>query len=233
MPSYDYDLGVIGAGAAGLTAAAGAARLGAKVLLIERGPALGGDCLHFGCVPSKTLLATARLRHAMTAPQAYGLPPSSLPPVDFAQVRERIASVIAHIQKHDSPERFQRLGADVAFGQAAFTDDHAVSLEGKRISAARWINPGGQGSRRRFRPRRAPLSWNPEPPSPQRDRTSLRPRRASRAARPRPKPSRPRTVRTGRTPADRMPSRPWLMRREPVRQTKQPGKPRVIDPCGG
>jgi len=59
MASYDYDIGILGAGAAGLTVASGAAQLGAKTLLIEKDNALGGDCLHYGCVPSKTLIKTA------------------------------------------------------------------------------------------------------------------------------------------------------------------------------
>ena len=61
MTAYDFDMGVIGGGAAGLTVAAGSARLGAKTLLIEKEEALGGDCLHYGCVPSKTLINTARI----------------------------------------------------------------------------------------------------------------------------------------------------------------------------
>ena len=63
MTAYDFDMGVIGGGAAGLTVAAGSARLGAKTLLIEKEEALGGDCLHYGCVPSKTLINTARIYH--------------------------------------------------------------------------------------------------------------------------------------------------------------------------
>ena len=61
MPEYDYDIGVIGGGAAGLTVTSGAAQLGAKTLLVEKEKELGGDCLHFGCVPSKTLIKTAHV----------------------------------------------------------------------------------------------------------------------------------------------------------------------------
>ncbi len=63
MSKYDYDIGVIGGGAAGLTVSSGAAQLGAKTLLIEKEPHLGGDCLHFGCVPSKTLIHSAKVYH--------------------------------------------------------------------------------------------------------------------------------------------------------------------------
>ena len=65
MASYDYDIGIIGGGAAGLTVAAGAAQLGVKCLLVEKEPHLGGDCLHHGCVPSKTLLASAAAARAV------------------------------------------------------------------------------------------------------------------------------------------------------------------------
>ncbi len=74
MAEYDYDLGVIGGGAAGLTVAAGASQLGVKTLLVEKESRLGGDCLHYGCVPSKTLIRTARVRHLMGRAQDFGLP---------------------------------------------------------------------------------------------------------------------------------------------------------------
>lgn len=134
---HDADLLVIGGGAAGLTAAAGAARLGARVVLAEREPALGGDCLHHGCVPSKTLLATARARHAMRRAAFFGLPAPELEPVDFAAVARRIREVQSVIQRHDSPERFASLGVDVRFGPARFCDEHAVDIGGRRVSAAR------------------------------------------------------------------------------------------------
>ncbi|MFH1215326.1 MAG: FAD-dependent oxidoreductase [Pseudomonadota bacterium] len=139
MTKYDYDLGVIGGGAAGLTVTAGAARLGAKTLLIEKEPELGGDCLHFGCVPSKTLIKTARVYQAMKTSSRFGLPEIDLPPVDFGGVRDRIKSVIATIQKHDSVERFCRLGAKVAFGVPCFVDEHSVKLNGKTVSAKSWV----------------------------------------------------------------------------------------------
>jgi pyruvate/2-oxoglutarate dehydrogenase complex dihydrolipoamide dehydrogenase (E3) component len=139
MPTFDYDIGVIGGGAAGLTVVAGAARLGAKVLLVEREGRLGGDCLHYGCVPSKTLIKTARLRHLMKQAALYGLPPVEPAPVDFRQVAARIASVIAGIQEHDSVERFCSLGAKVVFGDCAFRDEHVVEVNGERVSAAKWV----------------------------------------------------------------------------------------------
>lgn len=136
---FDYDIGIIGAGAAGLTVASGAAQLGAKTLLIEKESKLGGDCLHYGCVPSKTLIRTAHVRHMMKNAGAYGLPETDLPPVEFRDVATRIRSVIDTIQKHDSVERFCSLGAQVEFGDAEFRDDHEISLNGKSISAKTWV----------------------------------------------------------------------------------------------
>ncbi|CAB5155658.1 Mercuric ion reductase (EC [Olavius algarvensis associated proteobacterium Delta 3] len=83
MAAFDFDIGIIGGGAAGLTVASGSAQLGAKTLLIEKEKELGGDCLHFGCVPSKTLIKSAHVYHQMKHSSRYGLPAVELPPVDF------------------------------------------------------------------------------------------------------------------------------------------------------
>ncbi len=146
MTSYDYDIGIIGGGAAGLTVASGAARLGAKTLLVEKENALGGDCLHYGCVPSKTLIRTARVRHLMAHPADFGLPPMPLPPVDFREVAKRIQAVIATIQQHDSAERFCSLGARVLFGQAEFSDAHTIRLNGKTHAAKYWVIASGSSA---------------------------------------------------------------------------------------
>lgn len=139
MATHDYDIGIIGGGAAGLTVASGAAQLGAKTLLIEKEAVLGGDCLHYGCVPSKTLIKTAHVYHLMKNGAKFGLPAITPPPVDFREVSARIKSVIGVIQQHDSVERFCKLGATVAFGNPEFTDEHAISLGGKKISARTWV----------------------------------------------------------------------------------------------
>ena len=146
MPDYDYDIGIIGGGAAGLTVASGAAQLGAKTLLIEKEEALGGDCLHYGCVPSKTLIKTAHVYHLMQNGPRFGLPALSPPPVDFREVSGRIRSVIGVIQKHDSVERFCKLGAKVEFGSPEFIDEHAIDLDGKSISARTWVIATGSSS---------------------------------------------------------------------------------------
>ncbi|BCO10527.1 hypothetical protein GF1_29030 [Desulfolithobacter dissulfuricans] len=110
MAKFDYDIGIIGGGAAGLTVTAGAARLGARTLLIEREPLLGGDCLHYGCVPSKTLIRTAHVYHTVRQTELHGLPGAEIGPVDFSRVAARIRDVIATIGIHDSVERFRGLG---------------------------------------------------------------------------------------------------------------------------
>lgn len=139
MTKYDFDVGIIGGGAAGLTVAAGAAQLGAKTLLVEKEKALGGDCLHYGCVPSKTLIHTAHVYHLMKNAGKYGLPKVDIPSVDFRDVAQRIKSVIGAIQKHDSHERFCKLGARVETGQAVFSDEHSILLNEKIYSANKWV----------------------------------------------------------------------------------------------
>lgn len=125
----DFDLIIIGSGAAGLTIASGAAQLGVKVLLIEKEEQMGGDCLHYGCVPSKTLIKSANVRHQMKNAASYGLPAPQLEPVDFSKISAHIKSVIETIQPHDSPERFEKLGATVRFGVASFVDPKTILLK--------------------------------------------------------------------------------------------------------
>jgi len=139
MTAYDYDIGVIGGGAAGLTVTAGSARLGAKTLLIEKESALGGDCLHFGCVPSKTLIRTAQVYQQLKHLEQFGLPAVDLPKVDFKAIAGRIQQVIQRIQAHDSVERFCSLGARVDFGGPEFVDEHALRLGGQTVSAKTWV----------------------------------------------------------------------------------------------
>lgn len=146
MATFDYDIGIIGGGAAGLTVAAGASQLGAKTLLVEKENALGGDCLHFGCVPSKTLIKSARVYHMLKHTERYGLPPVVVPPVDFSQISARIRSVIDVIQKHDSEERFCGLGAKVEFGSPEFGDEHSIRLNGRTLSARTWVIASGSSA---------------------------------------------------------------------------------------
>lgn len=146
MAQHEYDIAILGGGAAGLTIAAGAAQAGAKTLIIEKEGMLGGDCLHYGCVPSKTLIRTARIRHLMKNAQKFGLPGLDLKRPDFRDIAGRIRSVINTIQKHDSEERFCSLGAKVEFGRATFIDDRSVSLNGKEVSARSWVIATGSSA---------------------------------------------------------------------------------------
>jgi pyruvate/2-oxoglutarate dehydrogenase complex dihydrolipoamide dehydrogenase (E3) component len=146
MGIFDYDIGVIGGGAAGLTVASGAAQLGARTVLLEKEPLLGGDCLHFGCVPSKTLIKSASLYHQAGRFESYGLPKIQPPPIDFSLIKARINEVIATIQRHDSVERFNQLGVDVVFADPAFSDNHEVDTGERKISARKWVIATGSSA---------------------------------------------------------------------------------------
>jgi len=132
------DICVIGAGAGGLSIAAGAAAFGVPVVLIERGR-MGGDCLNYGCVPSKSLIAAAR--HAMTFAQAPDFGVTGGPAqVDFAKVRDHVRGVIAAIAPNDSKARFTGLGVRVIEGTARFTDAATVAVgDAFAIKARRFV----------------------------------------------------------------------------------------------
>jgi pyruvate/2-oxoglutarate dehydrogenase complex dihydrolipoamide dehydrogenase (E3) component len=125
-PDGRYNLVVIGGGTAGLVTAAGAAGLGAKVALVER-HLMGGDCLNFGCVPSKGLIAAARRAAGMRYGGEFGVTASDVR-VDFATAMERMRKVRAGIGRHDSVRRFAGLGVDVFLGQARFTGQNSVAV---------------------------------------------------------------------------------------------------------
>ena len=118
MASPEFDIVVIGGGSGGLVVAAGGSTLGAKVALVEKHK-LGGDCLWYGCVPSKTLIKSARIAFEMRNAQRWALAPSD-PQPDLARVMERVREVIAGIEPFDSPARFRGLGVDVIFGEGRF-----------------------------------------------------------------------------------------------------------------
>src|SRR6478609_5356080 len=116
----DFDLIVIGAGAAGLSVTAGAAQLGARVALIERGR-MGGDCLNTGCVPSKALLAAAHAARAVRDAGRFGVIAPE-PIIDWDRLRAHVQGVIAAIAPADSEARYRALGATVLRGEARFID---------------------------------------------------------------------------------------------------------------
>jgi pyruvate/2-oxoglutarate dehydrogenase complex dihydrolipoamide dehydrogenase (E3) component len=126
-----YNLVVIGGGTAGLVTAAGTAALGGRVALIERHK-MGGDCLNYGCVPSKALIASARALHIMRSASALGLPPVK-PESDFTQVFQRMRARRARLAPNDSQERFEALGVDVFRGNAAFVSPYDVEADGQRL----------------------------------------------------------------------------------------------------
>lgn len=148
MPKFDYDVVVVGGGAAGLTSSIWSAQLGSRTLLVEKEEKLGGDCLHYGCVPSKSLIKSAHVYHLMKTAETYGLPKASYAPVDFAKVRDRIHGIIATIQKNDSPEVFKKNhGIDTKFGGAKFVDEHTLDINGKRLTSKKIILATGSSPR--------------------------------------------------------------------------------------
>lgn len=134
MSKYDYDMIIVGGGAAGLTVAAGAAPLGAKTALIEK-DMLGGDCLHYGCVPSKSLIKTAKVYHYAKHLKHFGLPDIDVPPCHLQAVMGHVRDVINKVAVHDSVERFEGLGVHVLFGSAEFVSDHELRVNGKTLSS--------------------------------------------------------------------------------------------------
>jgi pyruvate/2-oxoglutarate dehydrogenase complex dihydrolipoamide dehydrogenase (E3) component len=137
----DYDLAVIGAGAAGLSVAAGAAQLGVRVALIERGR-MGGDCLNTGCVPSKALLAASHAARGIREAARFGVL-AGPPVIDWDRVREHVQGVIRTIAPIDSAERFRGLGATVIEGEARFADPATLLVDGKRLTARRFVIAAG------------------------------------------------------------------------------------------
>ncbi len=138
-PAGRRDLVIIGGGAAGLVVASVAAQLGLAVTLIERGERLGGDCLHTGCVPSKSLLHAARVAYTVRHAAGAGLE-AALSPVDLGRVMDRVHAVIDRIQEHDDPERFRGYGCEVLLGEAArFVSPHEVEVGGRRIRGRRFV----------------------------------------------------------------------------------------------
>lgn len=133
----EYDLCIIGGGAAGLVVAAGAATLGAKVALVEK-RALGGDCLYYGCVPSKTLIHSAKVAQTIRDAGRFGVV-AQAPAIDLSRVMQRVQSVIEQIEPNDSPERFVALGVEVIFGAGQFTGADEFVVNDRSLRARKFV----------------------------------------------------------------------------------------------
>jgi len=132
-----YNVAVIGAGTAGLVTAAGTAGLGGRVALIERNK-MGGDCLNFGCVPSKALISSARLIQQIRESEKWGLDRQE-PQFAFEKVFERMRARRAKIAPNDSQERFESLGVDVFRGEARFVSPHEIEVGGQKLRARNFV----------------------------------------------------------------------------------------------
>ncbi|HVR43684.1 MAG TPA: FAD-dependent oxidoreductase [Thermoanaerobaculia bacterium] len=134
MSRERFDVVVLGGGTAGLVTASGCARLGRRVALVEK-EALGGDCLWTGCVPTKALVASARLAHAMRHAERWGLSAVE-PAIEARSVMEAMRETQRITQKHDDPEKFRRLGIEVIFGEGRLVSPREVAV-GARVLAAK------------------------------------------------------------------------------------------------
>ena len=140
----DVDICVIGGGSGGLSVAAGASQMGARTVLIERHK-MGGDCLHYGCVPSKSLIAAGRSAEIWRQAGRFGVN-GSKPEVDFARVHDHVHGVISTIEHHDSVERFTGLGVQVIEASGTFVSRDTVEAGGKRIRARRFVVATGSAA---------------------------------------------------------------------------------------
>ena len=133
----EYDLCVIGGGEAGLVAAAGAAQLGAKVILVEKHK-LGGDCLNDGCVPSKALLHSAKVAQTVRRAGDAAID-AQTPEISLQRVMQRVREVIKAIEPNDSPERFRSLGVELVFGAGQFGSRQAFAVNERLLTARKFI----------------------------------------------------------------------------------------------
>jgi pyruvate/2-oxoglutarate dehydrogenase complex dihydrolipoamide dehydrogenase (E3) component len=138
IPAPCYNLVVIGAGTAGLVTAAGAAGLGARVALVEKG-LLGGDCLNVGCVPSKAIIRSGRAVFDAKEASPFGVRGGSPVQVDFPAVMERMRKLRADLSPNDSAQRFTKLGVDVFLGEARFAGPDTVEVGGKTLRFKRAV----------------------------------------------------------------------------------------------
>lgn len=138
MAKYDYDLIVIGGGAGGFVSSKLAAGLGRKVAMIEKDK-LGGECTLYGCIPSKTLIRSGQLAREIRDSKRYGLAIEPRPHINTDGVMPHVRSAVQKVYDSHLPDAFQKLGIDVLFGPPRFVDNHQIELNGKRLSAKRFI----------------------------------------------------------------------------------------------
>lgn len=143
MKTIKTDVCVIGAGSGGLSYAAGAVQMGAEVVLLEGGK-MGGDCLNYGCVPSKALLAAGKAAVAGRDTEKFGITHGAAK-VDYAKAMDHVHDVIAQIAPHDSVERFESLGCTVITEAGQFIDEKTVQAGDTQIQAKRFIVATGSG----------------------------------------------------------------------------------------
>ena len=126
-----FDIIVIGAGASGLVVAIGGAKAGKKVLLIEK-DTYGGDCTNFGCIPSKSLIASARIAHSLKHADMLGIETSPFS-FDGKGALERVRKIVQEIRSHEDPSALKNLGVETLSGTASFIDKRTLSIDGKKI----------------------------------------------------------------------------------------------------
>ncbi|NOD90994.1 MULTISPECIES: NAD(P)/FAD-dependent oxidoreductase [unclassified Ruegeria] len=141
MTELKTDLLVIGAGSGGLSVAAGASQMGADVVLLE-GHKMGGDCLNFGCVPSKALIASGKVAYGQAHSAAFGIADAA-PQIDYAAAKDHVHNVIAQIEPMDSQERFEGFGVKVIREYGTFNSSNQVQAGDYVISARRIVIASG------------------------------------------------------------------------------------------
>ena len=135
--AVDYDVVIIGGGSGGLVVASAAAQLKAKVALVEK-DRLGGDCLWFGCVPSKSLLQASRVAHQVKEGSRFGIY-TTPPDIQFSEAMGHVKKVISAIEPNDSPQRFEGLGVEVIFGEGQFKDHKTFTVNGRDLKARAFV----------------------------------------------------------------------------------------------
>ncbi len=138
MASFDFDLAIIGGGSAGLTAAKVARFFDKRVVMIDQ-ERLGGDCLHYGCVPSKALIKASRIAHEARTSERWGIHVDGVRPVDLGEVNARVQDAIDHIARLDSPDVLAEMGVEVKLGGARFVDDHTLRVGDDELVSAKYV----------------------------------------------------------------------------------------------